>query len=122
MVSLRAYAITSSPTANPGGRRPDRGDHPGHVPARDQREVMREPAGQVPLADLPVGRVHPGGVGGDQHAVRAEYRLGQVLQREYLRTTEPVQGNSFHEAPSISVSSPAVKSIVDSAPTLSSSC
>ncbi len=61
-----------------GGVRAGRDDHPGHVPAGDDREHgvhhPVEPAGH----HLPVHRVHPGGPDLDQHLPGADLGVGDL--------------------------------------------
>ena len=54
----------------------DRLDDAGDVPARDDREVVREGARQAAGADAHVDRVDAGGVHPHQHGVRPDRRLG----------------------------------------------
>ena len=52
-----AVAVDRVAGLEPGHRRPDLLDHARRVPAEDHREVVRERAGEVALADLVVDRV-----------------------------------------------------------------
>jgi hypothetical protein len=75
-------------------------DDPGEVPAGDDREVVREGTGEVPLADADVDRVDPGGPHPDQHGVRSDRRLGQVrAQLQHLGAAEAVVGDAPHRRP-----------------------
>ncbi len=67
-----------------GDRAADRADHPGQVPAHDEREVRVQDAVEVPLADLPVDRVHPGRPDLYEHRVRPELRVRQVGELDDL--------------------------------------
>ena len=81
-------------------RRAGRLDDAGDVPARDDREVVRIGAGQVALADRHVDRVDPGGVHADQHRVRADRGLGQVVaELQDVLAAEPVVGDAPHRRP-----------------------
>jgi hypothetical protein len=80
--------------------RPDLLDDAGQVPPRDDREVVREGAGEVPLADADVDRVDPGRAAAHEHRVRPDGRLGQVVaQLQDRLVAEPVVGDAPHLRP-----------------------
>ena len=75
-------------------------DDAGEVPARRDREVVREGAGQVAAADAEVDRVDAGGVRADQDDVRPDRRLGVVVDDPQDRlVAEPVVDGGSHRRP-----------------------
>jgi hypothetical protein len=75
-------------------------DDAGELPAGDDREPVREGAGQATLADGEVDRVHPGPVRADQHGVGPDRRLGQVVAHgQDVRPPEPLEGGTPHRRP-----------------------
>src|SRR5690606_127885 len=62
-------------------------DDPGDLEAHPRRQLAAGP--EQPLADLPVGRVHPAGPDLDEQLTGTRLRHGTVLQLLGLRTAEP---------------------------------
>ena len=83
-VVAAAVAVDRVARLEPGDRGADLLDHARGVPAEDHREVERERAGELALADLVVDRVQRRGADPHEHPVGRDRRRLDVEQLERL--------------------------------------